>query len=128
MSKYTFGKEEKLKKEKDIQELFAKGSYFYLYPFKVYYSHAAIVDASPNKVLISVSKKNFKRAVDRNLLKRRIREAYRLQKNLLSPSSNLHLGFIYTQKEILLFNEIKNKLAQALSRINKISNNPTQLP
>jgi ribonuclease P protein component len=113
---FSFRKEERLKKRKDIQELFNKGSSFYLYPFKVY---ALPGGSAPfHQVLISVSSKNFKRAVDRNLIKRRVREAYRLQKHKL-PENKLVLGFIYTAKEILPFREIENKVLLALSRLEK---------
>jgi ribonuclease P protein component len=120
MGKFTFRKEEKLKSEKNIQELFSKGSSFYLFPFKV------IVLPNPNpgvrvhQILISVSKRNFKRAVDRNLIKRRFREAYRLQKEALPASPRLILGFLYTHKEILQGEEIAKKTLQALRKIPKL--------
>ena len=113
---FSFRKEERLKKKKDIQELFDKGSSFYLYPFKVYVQPR--VNATAHQVLISVSTRNFKRAVDRNLIKRRIREAYRLQKHKL-PDTKLASGFIYTAKEILPFWEIENKLLVVFGRIAK---------
>ena len=127
MGKFTFRKEEKLKSEKNIQELFSKGSSFYLFPFKV------IVLLNPNpaarvhQILISVSKRNFKRAVDRNLIKRRFREAYRLQKEVLPTSPRLILGFLYTHKEILQGEEIAKKTLQALRKIPKLhAGNPTE--
>src|SRR5687768_12501371 len=107
MGKLTFGKVERLKKEKSIQELFEKGSSFYLFPFKVFFLVNADQQHPTHQLLFSVSKKNFKRAVDRNLIKRRMREAYRLQKSTLPQSPRLILGFIYTHKEILLFEEMK---------------------
>jgi len=121
MGKFTFRKEERLRKEIDIQELFDKGSSFYLFPFKV------IVRANPreevpvHQVLISVSKRHFKRAVDRNLIKRRTREAYRLQKELLDASPlNLQLALIYSHKEILPFDDIKKKMQQCLLKAPKM--------
>lgn len=117
MGKFTFRKEEKLKKEKDIQELFDKGSSFYLFPFKVFFLPHPEPGAPLHQVLISVSKRNFKRAVDRNLIKRRIREAYRLQKQSLSPSPRLLIGYVYTHKEILLFEEIKKRMALTFSKL-----------
>ncbi len=79
--KFTFKKSERLSSKKDIQELFNNGSSFYLYPFKVITLPA---DTSKlHQVLFSVPKRLFKRAVDRNLLKRRMREAYRLNNSEL---------------------------------------------
>ncbi|MBE5318820.1 ribonuclease P protein component [Pedobacter sp. MR2016-19] len=77
---YTFKKEERLCSRKHLDLLFKSGSSFLLYPFRISY---LFVDAPANvqaQVVINVPKKRYKRAVDRNLLKRRIREAYRLNK------------------------------------------------
>jgi ribonuclease P protein component len=115
--KFTFGKAERLKKEKDIKELFDKGSSFYLFPFKVLTLPASENLQRVNQVLISVSKRNFKKAVDRNLVKRRIREAYRLQKHLLLPAPLQRIGFIYTHKEILPSSEISAKMVHVLRKI-----------
>lgn len=120
MGKLTFRKGERLTKEKSIQELFEKGSSFYLFPFKVFFLVNPDKEYPTNQALVSVSKKNFRRAVDRNLIKRRIREAYRLQKEGLSASTPLMLGFIYTHKEILVFDEMKKKVLQALHKLSKM--------
>lgn len=116
--RHTFQKAERLSKEKWIQELFEKGSSFYLYPFKIIYR--AHPDSSlPNQVLITVSSRQFKKAVDRNLIKRRIREAYRTQKSALSAS--MIFAFIYTAKEILPFSEVKTKTLMVLTKLNTFS-------
>ena len=80
MGKFTFKKSERLSQKKSIQELFDKGSSFYLYPFKVFFIPS---EAPDHQILISVPKNIFKRAVDRNTIKRRIREGYRLNKSKL---------------------------------------------
>ncbi|HCZ36904.1 MAG TPA: ribonuclease P protein component [Cytophagales bacterium] len=120
--RHTFPKAERLSKEKWIQELFEKGSSFYLYPFKIIYcTHP---DSSlPNQVLITVSSRQFKKAVDRNLIKRRIREAYRTQKAILKQSSVI-FAFVYTAKEILPFTELKPKVLTALTKLNTSSSAP----
>lgn len=119
MGQFTFRKKDRLKKEKDIQELFDKGSSFYLFPFKV----IVLTDdsAKSHQLLISVSSKKFPRAVDRNYLKRRIRESYRLHKSKLSADSYLKIGLIYTHKEKLSFQEIFDKMVHVVSRLKKMS-------
>jgi ribonuclease P protein component len=70
--------------------------------------------------MISVSKKNFKRAVDRNLIKRRIRESYRLNKNLLPDSPLYVIAYIYSAKEILTFAQIQERLVKTLNRFDHV--------
>jgi ribonuclease P protein component len=97
MSKtYTFTKEERLCNKKLIDELFHNGSSFLCYPFKVSWLIVNEPLQFPAQVLFSVSKKRYKRAVDRNLIKRRIREAYRLYKQ-----QYLYTGLQDTEKKII---------------------------
>lgn len=78
----TFNKEERLCSKKLIDLLFKNGSSFLLYPFRISYLLTEASCKYPVQVVINVSKKRYKRAVDRNLIKRHIREAYRTQKQL----------------------------------------------
>jgi ribonuclease P protein component len=123
MGKFTFRKEERLDKEKIIQELFEKGSSFYLYPFKVYFMPNPHASGTTHQVLISVSKKNFKRAVDRNSIKRRIREAYRLNKNLLAGQNKLAIAYIYSVKQILPTAQIQERLVKTFKRLEYVERN-----
>lgn len=91
--KYTFPKTERLYKKKLIQELFDKGSSFYMYPFKVIYLKSDEVEQ--NQVMFSVSKRKFKTAVVRNRIKRQLKEGYRLNKHSFTPQFYL-IAFIYT--------------------------------
>ena len=86
-----FYKEERLCSKKSLDLLFKNGSSFLLYPFRITYLFIDEVHPYPAQVVINVAKKRYKRAVDRNLIKRRTREAYRLQKQLLLYS---HLGIL----------------------------------
>jgi ribonuclease P protein component len=120
MGMYSLKKIERLSSQKAIKELFEKGSSFYLRPYKVQYLPNPD-QKGKNQILVSVSTRNFKKAVDRNLIKRRIREAYRLQKDLIEGKPNkLIIAFIYTEKSILPFEEIKTKLYLALQQLEKL--------
>ena len=68
-----------------------------------------------NRIMVSVSKRSFKRAVKRNLLKRRMREAYRTQKHLLGDAGPLDLMMVYNSKEVLDYQIIRNDVAEILT-------------
>ena len=125
MGLFSFRKAERLSKKKYIQELFNKGSSFYFAPFKIFVLQHPEASQSCHQVLISVSSRHFKKAVDRNLIKRRIREAYRLQKNKLPLSPKFIIGFIYVSKEILSFEEIKAKMLLSLGKTERAGKNLT---
>jgi len=119
MGSHSFRKEERLSKEKNIQELFKRGSSFYLYPFKILLLPNPDPEYPFHQVIISVSVRNFKRAVDRNLIKRRTREAYRLNKAANPASKKLMIAYIYTAKDILPFDQIQEKLVKAFNRFDQ---------
>lgn len=116
---FNFPKKEKLTGKKLIEELFKDGSSFYNHPIRLKY--LSTDEYHYNRVLITVPKKNQSRAVDRNLTKRRIREAYRLNKNILLDSSEKRylLAIMYLSNEILSYKEIEDKLIQLLHRLSK---------
>jgi ribonuclease P protein component len=120
---HKFPKSERLHSKVEIEELFSRGQQFSLYPLKIIYLLKE--QEGPlfsNQVLFAVPKKRFKRAVDRNLLKRRIREAYRLNKDLLTrkgPEFYLLIGYIYIGREIEKYQVIEKKLKLSLLRLKK---------
>ena len=113
---YTFKKEERLCNKKLIDGLFANGSSFLCYPFRVSWQHAEFADIPfPVQVLIAVSKKRFKHAVDRNLIKRHTREAYRLNKydlylKLVTADKKITLSINYIGKELSAFDLVQKKM------------------
>ncbi len=122
--RFTLRKFEILRKKKLIQELFENGSSFFLYPYKIFYYPTSNLEN--NQVLFSVSKKNFKNASTRNLIKRRLREAYRLNKHQLTIGQNniyYCLAIVYISKFVMPYQEIEPKLIEVLRRLNNIEEN-----
>ncbi|MBT9394621.1 ribonuclease P protein component [Hymenobacter sp. NST-14] len=119
--KYSFPKEEHLCRKKLIDELFGRGSSFGLYPLRLIWLPTETPSTAPPQVLVSVSKRNFKRAVDRNYLKRLLREAYRLNKYRLLEAEGGHrvgqLAIIYTGKEKKPLAVVEKKLISGLERL-----------
>jgi len=114
----TFKKAERLSSKTEITKLFQSSSLFE-YPFKVFYFCSTNTEQDLPKILISVSKKRFRRANKRNTVKRRIREAYRLNKAKLlnEKAKKLNVGFIYVGKELHDFYFIEKKLNLILARL-----------
>lgn len=116
-------KNERLHSKKSIKELFDKGSSFFLYPFKVLYLDLPLEQIETNQVLFSVSKKKIKKAVDRNQVKRRIKEAYRLNKHLLANAEvKKNISLIYVSSDIPSFKKIEPVIQKILVRLDHLSN------
>jgi ribonuclease P protein component len=115
MGNFSLRKVERLSRDTEIQELFQRGSSFHFYPLRVIWLPSTA--PRPHQVLFSVSKRNFKRAVDRNKLKRRMREAYRLNKNLLPTAPAQRVAFVYIGKDLAPFETIQKSLVRALEKI-----------
>lgn len=115
---FKLPKSERLHTEKLIKELFNEGSSFFLYPFKVVFLVKNELLDQPNQVLFSVSKKKIRKASGRNFIKRRLKETYRLNKQLLSTKGIL-LGFIFVGNPEMSFSEIEPRMKSALERLQK---------
>jgi ribonuclease P protein component len=133
---FTLGKNERLKSRKQIELLFSEGNKFMAGPFRVFFllnrKLASGNKQSPLQFGVGVSTKNFKRAVDRNRIKRLTREAWRLQKHELKEkafANNLEMNvfIIYTGKEIPDYTLVKDKVAVALNKLSaKIDENNSE--
>jgi len=135
---FTLGKNERLKSRKQIEKLFVEGKSFVVNPFRIYYLINKMLNPQFSifdvQFGVGVSAKNFKRAVDRNRIKRLTREAWRLQKNdlkelLKASGKQLNVFFIYTGKELPDFITVKDKVAVALKKlVDKLNENNSANP
>jgi ribonuclease P protein component len=121
VKRFTLGKEERLKKQRLIDELFTEGKRLSVPPISVSYrfqkGQPSVLQAG-----VGAPKKNYKKAVDRNRIKRLLREAYRLQKGYLLEEMkhrNVYgqVFFIYTGKDLPAFTVIKEAMLFCLARL-----------
>lgn len=129
---FGYGRAEKLKSRKRIDGLFSGGKSFSIYPLRVYYASAG-EEPGGAETGFGVSKKHFKKAVDRNRIKRLMRESYRLQKEGLHAGLKMRqkkalLFFIYTGKTIAEFPELKLAMHQCLARLHQTLKIPNEEP
>lgn len=99
----TFGKDEKLCSPTEIAELFSKGKPLFKHPVKFLWLATGPSNGQKARVIITVSKRNFKSAVQRNRIKRLLRECYRKNKHIfesLAADQQLLIGLIFIGKEI----------------------------
>ncbi|WP_395066668.1 ribonuclease P protein component [Flavobacterium sp.] len=114
---FTYPKKEKLKSRKNIDLLFSEGKSVSKYPLRLVYSK--IIDGDEKlKFGVSVSKKHFKHAVDRNYFKRVLRECYRLNKHLIHDNLDKQYAimFFYQTKDRLSYQEINEKTIQLFEK------------
>lgn len=120
----SFGKNKKLKSKKAIERLFTEGKHLKRFPLRANYF---LETESPAgiQVAVSVPKRLFKRATERNLLKRRLREAFRRNQHLLQTKSRMEMMFIYTSPEIQKYETIEKSMIILLSDLNSLLNDNT---
>ena len=115
---FTYPKNEKLKSKITIGLLFSEGKSVSKYPLRLVYYSGALDDDQKIKIGVSVSKKYFKKAVDRNYFKRVLRECYRLNQNVLKENLSKPYAFMffYQTKEKLSYQEIEEKTIQLFQK------------
>ena len=125
MKRFTLTKNERLHKRNFIKHLFSEGNSFAVYPFKVVWAKQEFEGSNPAQFAISVSKRNFRRAVKRNHIKRLCREGYRLNKHRLyealnKSDSSLVFMLIYIGKDLPEFHQVEKKIIIILRRLSKV--------
>ncbi len=126
VKRFGLPKTERLKSRKQIDNLFAGGKGFSVFPIRVTYLFLK-EEESGVKMGVTVSKRNFKKATDRNRVKRLLREAYRLQKEELQAALQANaktaaVFFIYTGQAIVPFADVKTAMAKCLKKLSVIAN------
>jgi ribonuclease P protein component len=120
--RYTFSKELRLKSKVDINILFENGHSYYHYPIVFKYILSESAQAFP-KVVFVCPKRKFKHATVRNLIRRRMKEAYRLHWQELVQQSALHIMMIYSDSKVNQYDVIKRGILAGLHEINKNTQN-----
>lgn len=124
MSEFSFNKKERLKSMKAISYLFNEGKSVYSYPVKLFYSSHSLESGTsyPVRCGVSVAKKKYKKAVERNLLKRRMREAYRQNKKDIVEIARaegiiIHFFFLYLSGNSEDYTKIEKGIKNCLVRV-----------
>ena len=118
----TWKKEEKLKSRKHIERVFREGKSFAVFPYKVIYLLSPAPAQAPLQAGFGASSRHFKKAVDRNRIKRLGREAYRLQKaslhdHLAKKGLSMAVFFVFIGKELPEYTTVTAKIAVALQKL-----------
>ena len=126
---FKYPKNEKLKSKITIGLLFTEGKSVSKYPLRLVYKAGSFDESEKIKMGVSVSKKNFKRAVDRNYFKRVLRETYRLNKHMLIDNLDRPYAFMffYQTKDRLSYEEINIRTIQLFEKFLQ-QNTKTSLP
>lgn len=119
MSDFSFSRNEHLKSTKLIDKVFREGEVYKKWPFRLHYLPCTLFENTATaQIAFSVPKRNFKRAVDRNRIKRQAREAYRLHKNILHDAdTQFALVLVYSAREKLPYKKIEDAVIHLLTQL-----------
>ena len=117
MTPQTLTKSERLSGKTAVGDLLKKGRWGVTANLK--YCWLVTENIGHSRIMVSVPKRNFKRAVKRNLLKRRLRESYRTQKEILSGCNDIDVMFFYNSKEVLDSGTIRTEVAEILTTLSE---------
>ena len=120
----TFSKAERISAQREIDLLFSEGASFIAYPLRVIHLQKQPFSGVPCSVLISVPKKRLKHAVDRNRIKRLVRESYRLNKRsfidfIQTQTIGFLIAFVYVGNGVASYSEIETAVQKALRILTK---------
>ena len=125
MKAFGYHKKEKLKSRTELQAIFTTGKSFSVFPIKVFFIEKDTMDTTvPVSAGVGVSSRHFKKAVDRNRIKRLLREAYRLEKQPLLQaitvqSKTVSVFFLYLDKELPDYVLIREKMKEGIEKLIK---------
>lgn len=125
MKAFGYHKKEKLKSRTELKAIFATGKSFSVFPIKVFFIEKNNTDISvPVTAGVGVSSRHFKKAVDRNRIKRLLREAYRLEKQslhqtLVDQSKSIAIFFLYLDKELPEYTLVREKMKESMEKLRK---------
>ena len=125
VAKYTYHKTEKLKSRKLIDGLFTGGKSFSVFPIKVFYMFLPDATTQPVQAGVGVSARNFRKAVDRNRIKRLLRECYRLNKlslheRIQQSNKPIAVFFLYTGKELPEYALLDEKMKVVITKLESL--------
>jgi ribonuclease P protein component len=121
--KHTLKKEERISSQKEIDFVFAQGNSFTVFPLRIVYLERRPIAGGEVAIFVSVPKRKFKHAVDRNYIKRLIREAYRLNKRSLewikNKDTGLLIAFLFVGNEPVSYKEVEIALIKSLNNLKR---------
>lgn len=124
----SLARHERLAGKKAIERLFKHSGSRAMIAFPLRVVFASAPDSSCTRMMVSVPKRLLKRAVDRNRVKRQVREAYRQHKSLLAGTDNRHLAFIWTDNRVHPGREVEARVVKLLERLSQLPSSSTNGP
>jgi ribonuclease P protein component len=131
LKQFTLSRNERLKSRKQIDLLFRQGTHLNIFPLRVSYISGSDTSGEPLQFGVGVSGRWFKKAVDRNRIKRLVRESWRVQKNglkeiLLEKQLNMIVFIVYTGRELPEYDHIRESTERVIENLCRIANEVAQ--